>query len=66
MRFSYSNRSEKRGYSWENSPSGFAEPVLTYEADAAVIGSGIAGLASAVRLSQLGLSVIIAVKWSAE
>ncbi|MBR3276631.1 MAG: FAD-dependent oxidoreductase [Eubacterium sp.] len=63
MRYSYSERSAKMGWSWEEAgPSVCKEPVLTYEADAAVIGAGIAGLTAAVRLSQLGLKVIVAEK----
>ena len=63
MRYSYSERSAKRGWSWEDDkPVVCKGPVLTYEADAAVIGAGIAGLTAAVRLSQLGLKVIVAEK----
>ena len=62
MKFSYSERSVKRGYSWENSTPVSATPEKTFEADVAVIGAGIAGLAAAVRCAQLGLSVIVADK----
>ncbi|MBR3242276.1 MAG: FAD-binding protein [Parasporobacterium sp.] len=62
MKYSYSERSEKRGYSWESARPAPAEPAQTCEADVAVIGAGIAGLTAAVRLRQLGLSVIVAEK----
>ena len=43
MRYSYSERSVKRGYSWENTNPVSATPEKTVEADVAVIGAGIAG-----------------------
>ena len=62
MKYSYSERSVKRGYSWEIPCPAPSAPEKTLEADVAVIGAGIAGLTAAVRLQQLGLSVIIAEK----
>ena len=59
MRYSYSERSVKRGYSWENTNPVSATPEKTVEADVAVIGAGIAGLAAAVRCAQKGLSVLV-------
>ena len=62
MKYSYSERSKKRGYSWETTRPDGKEPAKTFEADVAVIGAGIAGLTAAVRCKQLGLSVIVAEK----
>ena len=62
MKYSYSERSEKRGFSWENGTPVSAAPEQTFEADVVVIGAGIAGLTTAVRCLQKGFSVIIAEK----
>ena len=59
MKYSYSEKSVKRGYSWENTTPVSAVPEKTIEADVAVIGAGIAGLTAAVRCAQKGLSVIV-------
>ena len=66
MKYSYSERSVKRGYSWENSTLVARIPERTFEADVAVIGAGIAGLTAAARCAQLGLSVIVADKRSGD
>ena len=66
MKYSYSERSVKRGYSWENSTLAARMPERTFEADVAVIGAGIAGLTAAARCAQLGLSVIVADKRSGD
>ena len=62
MKYSYSERSVKRGFSWENATPVTAAPEQTFEADVVVIGAGIAGLAAAARCAQLGLSVLVADK----
>ena len=62
MRFSYSKRSRPRGGSWESAPAVKREPVVTREADVAVIGGGVSGLTATVRCAELGLSVIVAEK----
>lgn len=62
MKYSYSERSAKRGFSWETASPVSAAPLQTFEADVAVIGAGIAGLTVAVRCAQRGLSVVIAEK----
>ena len=60
MKF-YSNRSPKRGYSWETPPAPIPETeiVETLEADAVIIGGGISGLAAAARITDRGLSGIV-------
>lgn len=58
---SYSNLSPKRGWSWETPPATIPEDqiVETLEADVAIIGGGISGLAAGARCVQRGMSVII-------
>ena len=60
MKF-YSNRSPKKGYSWETPPIPVAETDIaeTLTADVVIVGGGISGLAAAARCSAKGLSVII-------
>ncbi|MDR0917546.1 MAG: FAD-binding protein [Oscillospiraceae bacterium] len=60
----YSNKSPKKGYSWETPPAPIAESLIadTQTADVVVVGGGISGLAAAARLSTKGLSVIVADK----
>jgi succinate dehydrogenase/fumarate reductase flavoprotein subunit len=60
MKF-YSNRSPKRGYSWETPPAPIPDSQIaeTLEADAVVIGGGISGLAAAARITAKGLSCIV-------
>ena len=65
MKFSYSNRSESRGGSWEKGPELRPEPLEVIEADVVVVGAGAAGLTAAVRCAQLGLSVAVAEKRAA-
>ena len=62
MIFSYSNRSDSRGGSWEAAPAPHPGALETVSADVAVIGAGVSGLAAAVRCAQLGMSVIVAEK----
>ena len=64
MKYSYSERSKKRGYSWETAGTAPLDIKIkeTFEADVAVCGTGISGLAAAARCLQLGLSVILAEK----
>lgn len=58
----YSRLSPKRGWSWETLPAPIPEDqiVETLQADVAIIGGGISGLAAGARCTQAGLSVIIA------
>ena len=65
MKFAYSFRSPKQGWSWENGPAALPAPAETLEADVAVIGGGISGLAVAARCAELGLSVLVAEKRAA-
>ncbi|MDR3310198.1 MAG: FAD-binding protein [Oscillospiraceae bacterium] len=60
MKF-YSNRSEKRGYSWENPPAPVPESEIaeTLTADVVIVGGGISGLAAAARVTAKGLSGIV-------
>ena len=60
MKF-YSNKSPKKGYSWETPPAPVPEDQIleTLEADAVFIGGGIAGLSAAARCTHLGLSGIL-------
>jgi len=60
MKF-YSNRSEKKGYSWETPPKAVAESDLveSAESEVLVIGGGISGLAAAARLREKGLKVTL-------
>jgi succinate dehydrogenase/fumarate reductase flavoprotein subunit len=60
MKF-YSNRSPKRGYSWETPPAPIPENEIaeTLTADVVVIGGGISGLAAAARCTAKGLSGIV-------
>jgi succinate dehydrogenase/fumarate reductase flavoprotein subunit len=64
---SYSNLSPKRGWSWETPPEAIAEELITetIEADVAIIGGGISGLAAAARCTQMGLSVAVADRFHA-
>ena len=59
MKF-YSNRSPKKGYSWETPPEPVAEEEIaeTLTADVIVIGGGISGLSAAARCQDRGLNVI--------
>ena len=60
MKF-YSNRSPKKGYSWETPPAPVAESdiVETLEADVIIVGGGVSGLAAAARCSSKGLNCIV-------
>ena len=60
----YSNLSAKRGWSWETPPEKIPEEQIaeTIEADVAIIGGGISGMAAGARCTQLGLNVVIADK----
>ncbi|MDR0839689.1 MAG: FAD-binding protein [Oscillospiraceae bacterium] len=60
MKF-YSNRSPKKGYTWETPPEPIPENQIeeTLEADFIVVGGGISGLAAAARCSSKGLSGIL-------
>ena len=60
MKF-YSNRSPKKGYSWETAPEKIAESeiVETLTADVIMIGGGISGLAAGARCKYRGLDTII-------
>jgi len=60
MKF-YSNRSPKKGYSWETAPAPIPEAdiVETLTADFVVVGGGISGLAAAARCTAKGLSGIV-------
>ena len=57
----YSNKSPRRGWSWETEPAPIpAEQIReTVEADVLVIGGGVSGLAAAARLTQRGKSVVV-------
>lgn len=63
---SYSCLSAKRGWSWETPPAPIPEEQIaeTLEADVAIVGGGISGLAAGARLTQQGMSVIIADRFS--
>lgn len=58
MKF-YSNRSPKRGYTWETPPEPIPESQIaeTQTGDVVVVGGGISGLAAAARCSAKGLTV---------
>ena len=58
---SYSSLSPKRGWSWETPPAPIPESQIaeTLEADVAIIGGGISGMAAGARCAQRGHSVII-------
>jgi len=60
MKF-YSNRSPKKGYSWETAPEKIAETeiVETLTADVIMIGGGISGLSAGARCKYRGLDTII-------
>ncbi|MDR0905544.1 MAG: FAD-binding protein, partial [Oscillospiraceae bacterium] len=60
MKF-YSNKSPKKGYSWETPPAQIPESEIaeTLEADVVIIGGGISGLAAAARCTAKGLSGIV-------
>ena len=59
MKF-YSNRSPKKGYSWETPPEPVPEDQIaeTVSAEVLVIGGGISGLAASARCADKGLKVI--------
>lgn len=62
MKFNfYSNKSPKKGYSWETPPPHVSEAQIaeTIEADVVFIGGGISGLAAAARCSGKGLSGVV-------
>jgi succinate dehydrogenase/fumarate reductase flavoprotein subunit len=61
----YSYLSPKRGWSWETPPEKIPDERIsgTLEADVAIIGGGISGLAAGARCTQMGLSVVIADKF---
>jgi len=60
------NAKEKLRYAWETPPAPVPEEqiVETLEADVAIIGAGIAGLAAGARCTELGLSVIVVDKFT--
>ncbi len=60
----YSRLSPKRGWSWETPPAPVREEQIieTHEADVAIVGGGISGLAAGARCAQKGMKVIIADK----
>lgn len=62
----YSNLSPKRGWSWETVPEPVPETQIvdTLEADVAIIGGGISGLAAGARCAELGMSAIIVDRFS--
>ena len=66
MKYSYSKRTPPQGWSWERlSPDNLPPlppPAQVFEADVAIVGGGLAGLTTAVRCAQLGLSVVVAEK----
>ena len=57
----YSNRSPRKGWSWETEPEKIPEEQIaeTLEADVIIIGGGISGMAAAARLTQKGQKVIV-------
>ncbi len=59
MKF-YSNRSPKKGYSWETPPEPIPEDQIaeTVTTEVLVIGGGISGLAASARCADKGLKVI--------
>ena len=59
MKF-YSNKSPKKGYTWETQPEAIPDSQIaeTLEADVIIIGGGISGLAAAARCSAKGLQCI--------
>lgn len=61
MERSYESMFLKRGRAWETPPEPAAGHLIaeTLEADVAVIGAGISGLAAGARCSQMGMSVIL-------
>ncbi|MBQ1515761.1 MAG: FAD-binding protein [Lachnospiraceae bacterium] len=60
MKF-YSNRSPKKGYSWETPPEPVAEADIaeTVTTEVLILGGGISGLASGARCADMGLQVIV-------
>ena len=59
MKF-YSQRSPKKGYSWETPPAAVPESEIaeTVTAEVLVIGGGISGLAASARCADKGLQVV--------
>ena len=55
MKF-YSNRSPKKGYSWETPPEPIAEADIaeTVTTEVLILGGGISGLASGARCADMG------------
>jgi fumarate reductase flavoprotein subunit len=60
------NARGKTRYAWETPPAPIPEEQIaeTLEADVAIVGGGIAGLAAGARCAELGMSVIVADKHS--
>ena len=60
MKF-YSNRSPKKGYSWETMPAPIPEDKIaeTLSTEVLVIGGGISGLAASARCADRGLKVMV-------
>ena len=56
----YSNRSPKKGYSWETPPAPIPEADIaeTVKTEVLVIGGGISGLAASARCADRGMKVV--------